>query len=280
MASKEVRFEAVPMDAEDSDSECRTLLDREQLMKTGRSQRVRNWTFLAVNVFVLLLNTGVLLMVTSPKVVDKATKMIAYPRFPHEEWIEDVINFELQTYDDKFRNHGQFRGVTRPELDEAWDSMMLRNFTVRIPKPGWREHSTPTSILTEFQDEDGGIMGTFSFMHNLHCLKTIRQYMLPEDYPRVAAMYRPTPDSPIPTHIDHCIDILRQSELCHADMALMTFEWRENEPNPVNIHHTPHICANTDRIDSFLEKVSVPPFGLTLNPFTGQRPLWDVPNHS
>ncbi|KAI0133904.1 hypothetical protein BJ170DRAFT_607903 [Xylariales sp. AK1849] len=279
MASKEVEFKSVPMDPEESDCEDQSLLDHEQRVTTARSLRVRNWAFLAVNAFVLLLNIGVLLMVTVPIVIDEATRTIPYLRFPHEDWIEDVVEFELQNYDDKLTNYGQFRGVPSPELDEAWDSMMLRNFNVRIPEPGWREHSTPTSILTKFQDEDGGIIGTFSFIHNLYCLKTIRQYMLPDDYPRVAAMYRPTVNSPIPTHIDHCIDILRQSELCHADMALMTFESRENEPNPVNIHHTPYICANTDRIASFLENVSVPPFGLTVNPFIGKSPLWDVPNH-
>ena len=44
------------------------------------------------------------------------------------------------------------------------------DFTLRIPKPGWRNASTPTSILTEWGDEEGGIMGTFSFLHNIHCL--------------------------------------------------------------------------------------------------------------
>ncbi|KAB5518705.1 hypothetical protein GE09DRAFT_1230430 [Coniochaeta sp. 2T2.1] len=150
-----------------------------------------------------------------------------------------------------------------------------RYFTVRIPEPGWREHSTPTSVLTRFEDEEGGIMGTFAFVHNLHCLKTIRRYLLPDDYPETAAKFKPTPNSPIPVHIDHYIDILRQSELCHADMALYTFEWRENEPNPVNIHHTPHICANPGKLTSFLETVQLKPFGLTRNPFTGNRPLWD-----
>lgn len=52
-------------------------------------------------------------------------------------------------------------------------------------------------------------------------------------------------------------------------MALYTFEWRENEPNPVNIHHTPHICANRPTLTSFLEEVQLLPFGLTRNPFTG-----------
>ncbi|KAH8903313.1 hypothetical protein BR93DRAFT_953392 [Coniochaeta sp. PMI_546] len=276
MATKEAKFHDVSPDSDDY-SDDQSLLEHALNPKTTRSQGKRHWAFLAVNAFVLLLNIGVLLMISAPKEVDEKADMktILYPRFPHDEWIDDVIDFELQVYDDQFGNHGEFRGVPRPELDDAWASMYLENFTVRIPKPGWREHSTPTSVLTEIEDGEGGIMGTFAFIHNLHCLKTIRQYLLPDDYPETAAKFKPTPGSPIPVHIDHCIDRLRQSELCHADMALYTFEWRENEPNPVNIHHTPHICANTDKLSSFLEGVQFLPFGLTRNPFTGTRPLWD-----
>ncbi|KUI71413.1 hypothetical protein VM1G_06740 [Cytospora mali] len=263
----------------DSESDTQYLLSYERDRKKYRSQQKRHWVFLAVNSFVLLLNIGVLLMMSAPKTTDvnedQDARMIPYPRYAHEEWIEDVIEWEVQVYDDQFGNHGPFRGEPRPELDNAWDETWLSNFTLRIPKPGWRNHSTPTSVLTEWEDEEGGIMGTFSFIHNLHCIKYLRQYMLPEYYPGLQEKYKPGPGSPIPIHMDHCLDILRQSELCHADMALMTFEWRENEPDPVNIHHAPHICANKAKLAHFLEQHTTPPFGLLHNPFTGERPSWE-----
>ena len=43
------------------------------------------------------------------------------------------------------------------------------DFTIRIPGEGFRE-PTPGSILTKYEDEEGGVMGTFAFIHNLHCL--------------------------------------------------------------------------------------------------------------
>ncbi|PTB62195.1 hypothetical protein BBK36DRAFT_1172751 [Trichoderma citrinoviride] len=254
------------------------LMSNEKARKRNSSQQKRNWVFLAVNSFILLLNIGALLMMGVTKTVTVTHRENEFPDLPHQEWIDGVIDWELQVYDDQFTNHGQFRGVPRPELDDAW-SEILQNFTLRIPKPGWRNASTPTSILTEWGDEEGGIMGTFSFLHNIHCLRTIRQYMLPDAYPKIAEKYKPGPNSPIPTHIDfldHCIDILRQSELCHADMALMTFEWREGEHDPVNIHHTPHVCANPNKITKFLEQHTVFPFGLLRNPFNGEVPTWET----
>jgi hypothetical protein len=39
---------------------------------------------------------------------------------------------ELRTYDDKFKNHGAFRGPPRPELDEAWGEILRSTLHVLI----------------------------------------------------------------------------------------------------------------------------------------------------
>ncbi|KAF2715975.1 hypothetical protein K431DRAFT_308168 [Polychaeton citri CBS 116435] len=257
-------------DPEECDSDQYGLLS-ERISAGKRVQHERRlWAVLSVNAFVLLLNIGVLLMVTVPK----GTTIIVEDdvHLPHWNWIAPAIETELRTFDDTFHISGPYRGTPRPELDEAW-AEPVRNYTVRVPKPGWRNASSPNRILTEFQDKEGGIMGTFSFLHNLHCLKTIREYMLPDYYPDTAKAYKATPEAPLPPHIDHCIDILRQSELCHADMSLKIFEWHENNYRPVDIHHTQHVCANREKLDKFLEAHSVPPFGsILVHPWTGKSP--------
>ncbi|KAH8747890.1 hypothetical protein BGZ57DRAFT_970362 [Hyaloscypha finlandica] len=270
------------------DSDTPNLLSHEWTTKQHKQQQKRNWAFLAVNTFVLLLNIGLLLMVSTPRAVTMAENTPSV-RLPHADWIAPAVQLQLQTYDDKFEIHGRYRGRPRPELEAAWADYVRRkstliyfpshcsfntstDYTLRVPKPGWT-NATPNAILTEFQDEQGGIMGTFSYIHNIHCLKTIRQWMLPEYYPETRAQFPPTPETPIPRHIDHCIDMLRQSELCHADMTLLIFEWHEDDPHPVNIHHAPHICANPDKLERFLEEHTVPPIGPILkHPWTGETP--------
>ena len=55
-------------------------------------------------------------------------------------------------------------------------------------------------------------------------------------------------------------------------MALMLFEYRKDEPLPVNIHHAKHVCANTDKLNKWLEENTVPPFGhILVNPWTGKN---------
>jgi hypothetical protein len=99
-------------------------------------------------------------------------------------------------------------------------------------------------------------------------------------------------DTNILAIIDHCLDMygarrvsscsdqarlfltscsLRQSELCHSDMSLMMFEWHEDIHRPVEIRHAKHVCANTEKLNSFLELNTVPPFNnILLHPWTGR----------
>lgn len=252
-------------DTEESHSNTQHLLGGENPVGCRRHHNKRGYALLAGNIFVLLLNVGVLLMVAAPKRPQDV-------RLPHDDWIAPARKLELQKYDDRFGIHGPFRGPPRPELDKAWEDL-IGNYTVRVPAPGWIDPSSPDSRIAEWQDEMGGYMATFSFLHNVHCLKAIRQWMLPEYYPKIREMYPSTPEEPLPDHLDHCIDIIRQSELCHADMALLMFEWSEENERPISIHGAPHVCANLDRVNHFLEANSVPPFGSVLeNPFTGEIP--------
>ncbi|KAF4497521.1 hypothetical protein FAGAP_6307 [Fusarium agapanthi] len=183
---------------EDGDNDSDGLLGQTRSERNPFFDSRRHWAILSANVFVLLLNIGILLMISAPPSWkpgdDKGL------RLPHSEWIKPALQMELRSFDDKFGNHGSFRGPPRPELDNAW-AEILRNYTVRIPQPGWRNATSPKRILTEFQDHRGGIMGTFSFLHNIHCIKEIREFMLPEYYPETATRYKPTVEEPIPVHI-------------------------------------------------------------------------------
>ena len=81
-----MRFEKVSQDSNDVESDSQSLLEHDLDLKIVRLQKKRHWTFLAVNTFVLLLNIGILLMISAPKAVEEGFKPILYPRFPHEGW--------------------------------------------------------------------------------------------------------------------------------------------------------------------------------------------------
>lgn len=49
---------------------------------------------------------------------------------------------------------------------------------------------------------------------------------------------------------DHCINYIRQSAMCHADIGLSTWHWRPNDPMP-HADMMPHTCRNWAAIDAW-----------------------------
>lgn len=86
MASKEPLArdaDSPASDLEDYELDTQYLIGYEQNRKKISSQQKRNWAFLAVNSFILLLNIGALLMMAVPKAVKMAGTGSKAP-LPHE----------------------------------------------------------------------------------------------------------------------------------------------------------------------------------------------------
>ena len=44
-------------------------------------------------------------------------------------------------------------------------------------------------------------------------------------------------------HNEHCLDMLRQSIMCHADVTPITMRWDPTQPIPVGNFSSPHECV-------------------------------------
>jgi len=68
--------------------------------------------------------------------------------------------------------------------------------------------------------------------------------------------------------------------MCHADMALIAYEWWEESPYPQNVIHTPHLCANWEKLSTWAIENSFSPYSeIIRNPLTGKVP-WPSDNGS
>lgn len=91
-------------------------------------------------------------------------------------------------------------------------------------------------------------MVTLDVYHQLHCLKLFRQYIHPEYYTiNQTRLY---------SHIDHCLDGMRQYIMCHADAAPNTYEWIPDYEHPWPIFETEHQCINWDSFHAWANKNS------------------------
>ncbi|KAH8900790.1 hypothetical protein GQ53DRAFT_776478 [Thozetella sp. PMI_491] len=61
-------------------------------------------------------------------------------------------------------------------------------------------------------EETGLYISAITVVHDLHCVNMIRKFMAP-DY------YDLGPRGPAKVHIEHCLDALRLSVMCHGDMT-------------------------------------------------------------
>ena len=51
------------------------------------------------------------------------------------------------------------------------------------------------------------------------------------------------------SNIDHCLDMLRQAAMCHADTSLTTFVWNETKRKPMfDAKSATHMCVDWDAL--------------------------------
>lgn len=58
-------------------------------------------------------------------------------------------------------------------------------------------------------------------------------------------------------HNEHCIDILRQSIMCHADITPVTMRWGHTQRIPLGNFSSPHECVNWAEIYGWAKQRSI-----------------------
>ena len=58
-------------------------------------------------------------------------------------------------------------------------------------------------------------------------------------------------------HNEHCIDMLRQSVMCHGDITPVTMRWGKTQPIPLADVTGPHECMNWARLNEWAKERSI-----------------------
>ncbi|KAK0705715.1 hypothetical protein B0H67DRAFT_675727 [Lasiosphaeris hirsuta] len=152
---------------------------------------------------------------------------------------------ELDSQGHFFTDRGgqEYVGPPEPAIDEAWEALL----------GGWysplREecHEVDLADSTFRWPESGFSLSGLDVYHSLHCLNRLRQALHPTYYAKVFSS--PT-DPSLANHIDHCINHIRQSLQCHADLTPM--EWRLVGGSRLILKtDTLHTCRDFDRIHAW-----------------------------
>ncbi|CRG89183.1 hypothetical protein PISL3812_06219 [Talaromyces islandicus] len=159
-----------------------------------------------------------------------------------------------------------FAGKPRPELDQAWHELFEKN-NIRVTKADLEFYnitslpiisgSLPSQdIDSQNHDEWVGQLGVF---HELHCLKRIRHWVYRDYYLENASQRVLIEES---AHVDHCIELLREAIMCHADPTLSGFRWIQTDGTPHLTVEAPgyHECVNWDSLRAWNDDRAVDAF--------------------
>ncbi|KAG2038070.1 hypothetical protein BDR03DRAFT_955681 [Suillus americanus] len=161
---------------------------------------------------------------------------------------EAVESIGIVKFNGSFGATSIYRGKPSPELDAAWDRISVNAYPIRMTlEQLLKTGEKPSPAMARYPDEyGGGYMATVEVNHQLRCLDTLRRVTWGDQYYHLASMYE-SPEA-LRTHLDHCIEILRQFTMCNGDGTMLTLDWVEGMAAPVTDFRVPHQCRNFEKI--------------------------------
>ncbi|KDR69141.1 hypothetical protein GALMADRAFT_215420 [Galerina marginata CBS 339.88] len=159
----------------------------------------------------------------------------------------EAVEYHVRThYGDAVDNVSPgFWGPPSPEVDQHWQSLSSYSIS-KIPKNQAALLPNKTSPIPS--DRNNYVAGLDVF-HQLHCLNMIRQALHPEYYPkrRMNTTYGDW-------HIRHCVDSVRQSLMCSADISVIVWQWSDELQETFPRGNIAHTCRNYEKIQDWAKE--------------------------
>ncbi|KAI1330219.1 hypothetical protein F5Y16DRAFT_408705 [Xylariaceae sp. FL0255] len=93
---------------------------------------------------------------------------------------------------------------------------------------------------------DGSYMASVEAFHQMHCVNLLRKYSYLEYYLEHEPEFFQSPM--LRTHTDHCIEMLRQTIMCSADLHIITYDWVEKVDWPWPDFSISRNCRNYEAL--------------------------------
>ncbi|KAH0422891.1 hypothetical protein CcaCcLH18_12543 [Colletotrichum camelliae] len=145
---------------------------------------------------------------------------------PYSPYIESGdMEFVEYTEQNHLMQPSPYRGKPTREVEEAW-IRLWRVPPIRFPEDKLAALSKAPAEKYEHvpQELGGGVKGFLNVFHQLHCLNLVRQYTYRNDYDYSNVTAFRAPEELVRGHIDHCIETIRKSLMCTADVTPVVFE--------------------------------------------------------
>ncbi|EHK26505.1 uncharacterized protein TRIVIDRAFT_70489 [Trichoderma virens Gv29-8] len=144
-----------------------------------------------------------------------------------------------------------YRGPPSPDVDRAWDRIsMFRPLNIHLTDEEYlRIGKNPETAARNSIEYGGGYFLQPEFSHQLHCVNLLRKasHFKYSYYKQHDPDFRDKQET-FEVHFDHCVEMLRQFVMCHADVGLVTAHWIEQRARPWPDFNTKQICRDFEGI--------------------------------
>ena len=155
-----------------------------------------------------------------------------------------------------------------PEVDLLWEKYEPKNI-FPITRADVVALGKDPETAARFPDEywhmgDDAYVASLDAFHKTHCLNELRK-MTFEDYGR----YKPLKHQHGKLwwiHLRHCVDMLMQDQLCHADADVLTYNWVDTQPYPFPDFSINRKCRDMEKLREWRDERAV-----DLDKYTGMK---------
>ncbi|PIG83870.1 hypothetical protein AARAC_001829 [Aspergillus arachidicola] len=168
------------------------------------------------------------------------------PVLKGEDLSFSIRNMDATLFPDD--NPSIFRQEPSPEVDRAWTIIsdtrpiaLSREDVLSIGK----DPAMAVKLSAEFGLGDDMYAGRIDVLHQLHCLNALRMEIYFDYYygKKYRGGFNQT-DEKHRHHVSHCIYMLLQNILCHANTDVYTHFWTDAVDHPWPDFNIPHKCTN------------------------------------
>ena len=146
-----------------------------------------------------------------------------------------------------------------PEAEAIWETFeQIRTFP--ITRDDVIALGKDPETVVRYPDEDFGLgeeayIAALDIQHKIHCVNELRKTAF-SDYGKM------TPRKKAHgqlwwIHLRHCLDILTQDMICHADADLVTYRWMDTQPYPFPDFSVNRQCRSINNILQYRDEHKV-----------------------
>lgn len=152
-----------------------------------------------------------------------------------------------------------YRLPPSPAVDAAWNRIATADGIYPLSEADILRIGKDPSLAVSapshwgFPPDKPKMAGIEAF-HQLHCLNTLRRGLIINYDYYWGHKVGFSPPTVYARHLNHCVDMLRQHLMCHADLEPFTFNWRVGQKKPYADFEIRKTCVDFEAVVRWQEE--------------------------